>query len=141
MKINEILKMERENQKISRKNIAEKLCIAEGTYRDIETGRIRMSLDNFLLICQELKLSPMDLLIQNENNHYILIDKEDITALNRIVTKINNQISKTNKQDATIITGDIKGTNITIAKDYNKKINTGHIDGDNIRIGINTTKK
>ena len=47
MEIYKILRIEREKKKISRKKIAEKLYISDGTYRDIETGKIRLSLENF----------------------------------------------------------------------------------------------
>ena len=99
MKINEIIRIEREKQKISRKKIAEKLFISDGTYRDIETGKIRLSLDNFITICKELNISPMELLKENNDEHYILINEKDINELNKIINKINNQIIKINNKN------------------------------------------
>ena len=113
MEIYKILRIEREKKKISRKKIAEKLYISDGTYRDIETGKIRLSLENFLSICSILNISPMELLKENENEHYILISNQDLQDLNRIVNivnKINNQTINSQKND-----------NITIGNNNNIK--------------------
>ena len=116
MEIYKILRIEREKKKISRKKIAEKLYISDGTYRDIETGKIRLSLENFLSICSILNISPMELLKENENDHYILISNQDLQDLNRIVNKINNQTINSQKNDNIPI-----GNNNNIKNSFNKR--------------------
>lgn len=89
----------RETKKISRQEIADFLCIARDTYRDIEYGKIRLTLENFLMICQYLKLSPMELLNESNDEHFILLNNKDISDINRIVEKINNQTNNVNIND------------------------------------------
>ena len=81
MDIGMFLKEKREEMKISRKKIAEKLHISPEALRDIEHGKTRLSLENFLIICQELNISPMQL-IKKSNEHYILLNDKDIIAIN-----------------------------------------------------------
>lgn len=96
MNIIEKIRIIRETKKISRQQVADYLCIARDTYRDIEYGKIRLTLENYLMICQILKLSPMELLNESEDEHFILLNNKDITDMNRIVEKINNQINTIN---------------------------------------------
>ena len=100
----------REYKKITRKEIAQQINISPHTYKDIEYGKIRLSLKNFLSICSVLNISPMELLKENENEHYILISNQDLQDLNRIVNKINNQTINSQKND-----------NITIGNNNNIK--------------------
>lgn len=95
MIINDIKRI-RESKKISQLKIASYLNISQGTYRDIESSKIRLSLDNFLMICEFLEISPMQLLKNNENEEYIILSKKDIEDLNRILNKINNQTNLIN---------------------------------------------
>lgn len=81
----------REKKGISRRIIAERLFIAEATYRDIEYGKIRLTLENYIEICNILEISPMEYLKKNRNEHFVLLNNRDIEDLNRIITKINNQ--------------------------------------------------
>lgn len=90
------IKKIRETKKISQQKIANFLNISQGTYRDIESSKIRLSLDNFLLICEYLEISPMQLLKQNENEQYLILSEKDINDLKRILNKINNQTNLIN---------------------------------------------
>lgn len=87
----------RENKKISRQQIADYIGIARDTYRDIEYGRIRLSLENYLMICEFLQLSPMEFLKESEDEHFVLLNDKDISDMNRIVQKICGQIIKQNE--------------------------------------------
>ena len=99
MKVIQSLKLIRENKKISRETISNYLSISQSTYKDIENERIRLTLENFLLICKFLEISPMELL-KDDDEHYILLTTQDIKALNEFTTKINNQqINKVNIKD------------------------------------------
>jgi len=99
MKVIESLKLIRESKKITRDQISKYLNISSGTFRDIENERIRLTLENFLLICKFLEISPMELL-KDDDEHYILLTTQDIKALNELTTKINNQqINKVNIND------------------------------------------
>lgn len=90
------IKKIRVTKKISQQKIANFLNISQGTYRDIESSKIRLSLDNFLLICEYLKISPMQLLKQNEDEQYLILSEKDINDLKRILNKINNQTNMIN---------------------------------------------
>ena len=93
MKIYEKLKLKREALKFSRKTVAEKLFVSKELINEIENGRTRLSLEMFIKLCNIYNIPPMEFLNNNEDsNHYILVDDEDIKELNRIVNKINNQI-------------------------------------------------
>lgn len=90
------IKKIRETKKISQQRIANFLNISQGTYRDIESSKIRLSLDNFLLICEYLEISPMQLLKQNADEQYLILSEKDINDLKRILNKINNQTNLIN---------------------------------------------
>ncbi|MDY4857675.1 MAG: helix-turn-helix transcriptional regulator [Candidatus Onthovivens sp.] len=100
------IKKIRETKKISQQRIANFLNISQGTYRDIESSKIRLSLDNFLLICEYLEISPMQLLKQNADEQYLILSEKDINDLKRILNKINNQTNLINDNHGIInITG------------------------------------
>ncbi len=99
MEIIEKIRNIRESKKISRQQIADYLYIARDTYRDIEYGKIRLTLENYLMICKFLELSPMELLKDSKDEHFILLNNKDISEINRIVEKINNQIQEVNIND------------------------------------------
>ena len=91
MKIVEDLKKIRESKKITREKLAQQMCISTGTLRDIEYGKIRLSLENYLLMCQLLEISPMLLLNQNDDEVFVLLNKKDIQSLNELADKISRQ--------------------------------------------------
>ena len=111
MTIIERIQIIRENKKISRKEIAEKLYISTSTYRDIEYGNIRLSLENYIELCKILEINPMTLLNDSKDESFILLSNKDIEDLNRILNKINNQ---------TINFTDNHGT-VNITNEVNKK--------------------
>lgn len=123
MEIREILREIRERKKISRKELADKIFIAQETLRDIEIGKIRLTLENYMLICKELNISALELLQQNTNEHFVLLNKKDIDDLNRIIKKINDQqinilnSHKTINDESNITIGN--GNNIN--NSFNKK--------------------
>ena len=92
MTIIEKIQKIRENKKISRKEIAERLYVSLSTYREIEYGNIRLSLENYLELCKILEINPMTLLNDSKDESFILLSNKDINELNRILNKINNQI-------------------------------------------------
>ena len=105
----------RESKNISRKEMGEYLNISKDTYKDIEYKKIRLKLEDFLIICKVLNISPIELLNENKNEHFILLDDNDIEDLNRILDKINVQ---TNNQNVHIQNN--SGT-INITNSNNKK--------------------
>lgn len=96
MELGLYLKQKREELKIPRRVIAKKLYITPETLRDIEHGKIRLSLENFLIICEELNLSPMQLIKKN-NENYILLSNDDLKVIEEsinVLNKIKKQIKK-----------------------------------------------
>lgn len=116
MNILEKIKNKREELKISRKEIAESLNLEQTTYRDIENGKIRLSLENFLIICKKLELSPINLLVDN-NEQYILINKQDLDNIDAIIKTLNKIKNQANTNHITI--GD--NNNIQIGNNINYK--------------------
>lgn len=113
MQVIERLEKIRKSKKLSRQNIADKLFIARDTYRDIEYGKIRLTLENYLNICKILEINPMTLLNDSEDESFVLLSKKDINDLNRILNKINNQTINFNNNHGTV--------NITNESGYYKK--------------------
>lgn len=117
MEIIEKLQNTRKKKRISRKEIADCLHISEGTYRDIEYGKIRLSLDNYLLICDFFGISPMELL-NNSGEHYILLSEGDLVAIDKsieLLTKIKNKVCIPTTDSITI------GDNNSITNSFNRK--------------------
>lgn len=91
MNIEKELQKIREDKKITRVEMAHSLNISPNTLKDIEYGKIRLTLENYLLICKKLELNPMQLLKENEEDQYIILSLHDLNELNKIVNKINSQ--------------------------------------------------
>lgn len=102
MKVIEKIQEIRKIKKLSRQNIADKLFIARDTYRDIEYGKIRLTLENYLDICKILEINPMTLLNDSEDESFVLLSKKDINDLNRILNKINSQTINFNDNHGTV---------------------------------------
>ncbi len=102
MDIPKTLQKIRENKKITRKEMAEKLFISADTLKDIEYGRIRLTLENFLKICQVLEISPLNIIEAKQDERYVILSQKDINELNRICLKINNQANYINDNHGTI---------------------------------------
>lgn len=107
-KVNQIieyLKKERKKQKISQKNMADKMNMAEETFRDIESGRIALKLEVFLSICNVLQIQPINA-IKNTDDILIIINQDQIDALQDINNQIQQAINYNNIHNNTI-NGDI----------------------------------
>ena len=91
MNIEKQLQKIREEKKITRQQMANSLSISPNTLKDIEYGKIRLTLENYLLMCKVLELNPMQLLKENEDDQYIILSLHDLNELNKIVNKINSQ--------------------------------------------------
>lgn len=93
-KVVEFLRLKREELKIPRRVVADRLCMTPQSLRDIECGRSRLSLDNFLIICDVLNIQPMEL-IKKTNEHYVLLTDQDLELLDKsidLLTKIKKHV-------------------------------------------------
>ena len=114
----ETIKKIRKSKKISLRKMGELINVSYSTYNDIETGKIRLSLENFLLICKILEINPLSLLT---NENYIILSNKDIKEIDNMIytlQKIKKQIL--NKEEP---------ENIKIENSFNNSTNT------NINIG------
>ena len=114
----ETIKKIRKSKKISLRKMGELINVSYSTYNDIETGKIRLSLENFLLICKVLEINPLSLLT---NENYIILSNKDIKEIDNMIytlQKIKKQIL--NKEEP---------ENIKIENSFNNSTNT------NINIG------
>lgn len=116
MDIVEKIRQIRKQKKLKQKDLAEKIFMSTENYKAIEYGRSRLSLETYLQICKALEISPMELLKENNYEHFILLNDNDIIDLNRVLKKINNQ-SNTDYTNNSISIGD----NNTIRNSFNKK--------------------
>lgn len=92
MEIIERIKLIRKNKKISRKKIADYLNISNQTYRDIESGKIKLKLETYIKICKFLNINHIDLLREHKEDHFVLMTEKEIDFLNQLVNNINKQI-------------------------------------------------
>lgn len=119
MDIGLFLKEKRENLKIPRWQIAKKLNISPEALRDIEHGKTRMSLENFLIICKELNLSPLELL-KDSKDHYAILNNTDLKILDQsidLLKKIRFQTQNTFSNNSNNIT---VGDGNTITNSFNR---------------------
>ncbi len=103
----EVIKTHRKAQKINQKEIAEKMNISESNYRDVESGKTRLSIDFFLKACEILNLDPLQIL--NENKNLIILTDDEINTLK----KTENILKK-------ITTQSDRGNSININQNYGK---------------------
>jgi len=94
MEILERIKKRRLELKISTTKMGKFLNMTHQNYQSIETGRTRMSLEVFLQICKELKISPMELLNSNTNENYIMLTNDEIETLKKTERIINKIITE-----------------------------------------------
>ena len=114
-----MIKTIRENKNISQRKMGELLNMSYGTYRDIEKGKIRLSLENYLLICKVLDINPLNLLTKE---NYIILSNKDIKEIDNMIDtlqKIKKQIL--NKEEP---------ENIKIENSFNNSTNTNINIGD-----------
>lgn len=96
--MNEILtliKNRRKEKGLNQEEIAKKIFIAETTYRDIESGKIRLTLENFLKICNALELNHNQILekIENDTNTIIIsLSDSEIETFKQIIYKLDSSI-------------------------------------------------
>jgi len=109
----QLLRDTREAKHISRKKIADNLNKAPETLRDIESGKMRLSVEDFLIICDSLELPAGEVLekIANKKNIIMLDLTEDEI---RTLTNLNNKINK-----ALVIHETNNNKNITIGNNNN----------------------
>lgn len=77
MKVMAKIKMVREERNITQKMMGSALGIAKETYRNIENGRIRLKLDDYIKICLFLDVPPSYFLSEYDDK-YIAVLKIDL---------------------------------------------------------------
>ena len=87
MTINEKIKLVRIRRNITQKEMGLVLGVAKETYRNIESGIIRLKLDDYLKICQHLAVSPSYFFASDEDK-YMLVPRKELMELLSIVDKI-----------------------------------------------------
>lgn len=93
--INELILLRKKNGK-TQKDVADHLNIARSTYNDIEHRRIKLSVEDFIKLCEFYNVSP-NFIINTSNETNILLTDDDLMVLNqvqKIINKINNQVTK-----------------------------------------------
>lgn len=110
----------REESGYTREDVANAINKSTGTYRDIEIGRIRLNLEDYLLICNFLKIpptQPLEYLSKDKNIILIELTDEEMTSFRTILNKLNKSLTlqenKTDNQNITI------GNNNNINNSFN----------------------
>ena len=88
----ERIKYVRKKQKKTQQDVADAISLARVTYSDIESGRIRLSLENFLLICKYLEIDPISL-VKNSDELIISVTPDEAKALKTLNRKVQNNFS------------------------------------------------
>jgi len=65
------------------------LSISQGTYRDIESEKIRLTLENYILICKYLEIDVCNLL-KNNSRKTIELTNQEISLIESIYKKIES---------------------------------------------------
>jgi len=81
------IKAIRKSKKISQTKMGEYLSISQGTYRDIESEKIRLTLENYILICKYLEIDVCNLL-KDKNKKTIELSEQEILLIESIYQKI-----------------------------------------------------
>lgn len=87
--IHEIIRKRRQELGFSTYDMADALFIGQTTYRAIESGKTRMTLENFMTICRFLKLNPYELLLDDKESITVPIRKTDIQELDKAIEFLN----------------------------------------------------
>lgn len=110
-----LIKNTRKAKRMHQDEIAKKIGIAKETYRDIENGKIRLKLDDYIKICEVLELSPA-IIANDDNSINLKLSRDDYIAIRNAIDVLN----KINQQGYYTITdnsGDITiRSNINIIK-------------------------
>jgi len=83
------IKQIRRDQNLRQEDVADKLFIAKETYNHIESGKIRLTLENYIKICKVLNIDPAAML-GNENEKTIKLTHKEIESLKSIYLKFTN---------------------------------------------------
>lgn len=86
------LKTRRRALKITQDSIASYLGMKKETWRDIENGKSRIRLEDFLLVCKYLNVDPL-LLIKDSKKTILILDDDQIDAITRLNEQIEEQRS------------------------------------------------
>lgn len=111
----DVIKQIRKEKKLTQVEMAKLLNLAQSTYNDIEHRKIKLSTEDFIKICKIFNVSP-NILVNEENKVNFILTTEEVRQLQKILNKINDQITYNN----------ITNQNITIGNN-NSNINFGVI--------------
>lgn len=106
------LRQTREDKQISRKKISDKLNKAPETLRDIESGKMRLSVEDLLIICKCLNLTAGEVLEK-------IVNKKNIIMLELTDDEISSLRSLNNKIDKALVVHEYNKSNITIGNNNN----------------------
>lgn len=81
------IKKTREALGVTQKQVGQALGMAKETYRNIENGRIRLKLDDYLSICRFLGV-PATYFLSDEQDKYVVVDKQELINVFALIKKI-----------------------------------------------------
>ncbi len=93
MEIYELIREIRVQKKIKQSEIASYLGTAQRTYSDIEKGKIRLTVDDFMKICNYFNIEPFEILSSNPEKIVVTISLEEAKILSDFLSRINMMFS------------------------------------------------
>ena len=88
MKAIDLIIKNRKRQEITQKQCAQILNVAKSTYSEIEKGRIQLKADDFLILCEFLKIKPSEFLQEKQTETLISLtthEKKILTEASKIL--------------------------------------------------------
>lgn len=120
MKVNEKLKLIREQKKITQSQIGDFLGYTYSNIKEIEAGRTKLGLDVFLKMCKFYDVNPLELL-KEDDNYYVILNENELQNIKEAI-KTLQAIEKQafNNGNISINNSSITGNEIIIGNNIKK---------------------
>lgn len=92
MDILQTIKQYRKKKRYTQESVASYLGMKKESWRDIENGKTRIRLEDFLLVCKFLNIDPL-LLIKDSKKTILILDDNQVDAIRRLNEQIEIQRS------------------------------------------------
>lgn len=93
VEIYELIKKIRVQKGIKQSEIASYLGTAQRTYSDIENGKIRLTVDDFMKICNYFNIEPFEILNGNPEKIVLSFSLEEAKVLSNFLSRVNVMLS------------------------------------------------
>ena len=88
MKVYELLKIIRQKKGIKQSDVAQILGTSQRTFSDIERGVIRLTVDDFLIICQYYDVEPYEILNPDKEKIVLTLSIDEAKLLSNLSSRL-----------------------------------------------------